>query len=43
MGLTCFYKTTVFDIYVLQMSAQYGEEVRPTNGWDRFISLGHPC
>jgi len=27
--------------YVLQMSLQYGE-CRPTNGWDRFGSLGHP-
>ena len=27
--------------YVLQMSPQYGE-LRPTNGWDRFGSLGHP-
>ena len=28
--------------YVLQMSPQYGER-RPTSGWDRFVSLGHPC
>ena len=27
--------------YVLQMSPQYGE-LRPTSGWDRFVSLGHP-
>jgi len=27
--------------YLLQMSAQYGER-RPTNGWDRFGSLGQP-
>ena len=27
--------------YVLHMSPQYGE-LRPTNGWDRFGSLGHP-
>jgi len=27
--------------YVLQMSSQYGE-LRPTSGWDRFVSLGHP-
>ena len=26
--------------YLLQMSSQYGER-RPTNDWDRFISLGH--
>jgi len=24
------------------MSSQYGE-LRPTNGWDRLTSLGHPC
>jgi len=24
------------------MSPQYGE-LRPTSGWDRFVSLGHPC
>jgi len=24
------------------MSPEYGE-LRPTSGWDRFISLGHPC
>jgi len=23
------------------MSPQYGE-LRPTSGWDRFVSLGHP-
>jgi len=28
--------------YLPQMSSQYGE-LRPTNGWDRFGSLGHPC
>ena len=27
--------------YVLHMSSQYGE-LRPTSGWDRFVSLGHP-
>jgi len=26
--------------YVLQMSPQYGE-LRPTSGWDRFVTLGH--
>jgi len=26
--------------YVLHMSSQYGE-LRPINGWDRFVSLGH--
>ena len=28
--------------YLLQMSPQYGE-LRPTSGWDRFVSFGHPC
>jgi len=28
--------------YLLQMSTQYGE-LRPTGGWDRSGSLGHPC
>jgi len=27
--------------YLLHMSSQYGERW-PTNGWDRFSSLGHP-
>jgi len=27
--------------YILHMSSQYGE-LRPTSGWDRFTSLGHP-
>jgi len=27
--------------YLLHMSPQYGE-LRPTNGWDRLASLGHP-
>jgi len=27
--------------YLLQISSQYGE-LQPTNGWDRFTSLGHP-
>ena len=27
--------------YILHMSSQYGE-LRPTNGWDRFGSFGHP-
>ena len=27
---------------LLHMSSQYGE-LRPTNSWDRFTSLGHPC
>jgi len=30
-----------FLIYIPHMSLQYGE-LRPTNGWDRFVSLGHP-
>jgi len=28
--------------YVLHMSPQYGE-LRPTNNWDQFGSLGYPC
>ena len=28
--------------YFLHMSPQYGK-LRPTNSWDRFTSLGHPC
>ena len=28
--------------YLIRMSSQYGE-LRPTNGWDRLASLGHPC
>jgi len=28
--------------YLLSMSSQYGE-LRSTNSWDRFVSLGHPC
>jgi len=27
--------------YLLHMSSQYGE-LRPTSGWDHFVSLGHP-
>ena len=27
--------------YLLHMSSQYGE-LRPTSGWDRLVSLGHP-
>ena len=34
-------KKLVKQQYVLQMSPQYGE-LRPTSGWDRFVSLGHP-
>ena len=34
-------KKLVKQQYVLQMSPQY--ELRPTSGWDRFVSLGHPC
>jgi len=32
---------TVKQQWVLHMSPQYGE-LRPTSGWDRFTSLGHP-
>jgi len=28
-------------LYLLHMSLQYGE-LRPTSGWDHFVSLGHP-
>jgi len=28
--------------YLLHMPPQYGE-LSPTSGWDRFVSLGHPC
>jgi len=33
-------KTLVKQQYLLHMSSQYGE-LHSTNGWDRFISLGH--
>jgi len=35
-------KQLVKQQYLLQMSPQYGE-LRPTTGWDRSGSLGHPC
>jgi len=34
-------KKTVKQQYLLHISSQYGERW-PTNGWDRFTSLGHP-
>ena len=34
-------KKIVKEQYLLHMSPQYGE-LRPTSGWDRFVSLGHP-
>jgi len=34
-------KKLVKQQYLLHMTPQYGE-VRPTSGWDRFGSLGHP-
>jgi len=34
-------KKLVKQQYLLYMSPQYGE-LRPTSGWDRFGSLGHP-
>ena len=34
-------KKLVKQQWVLHMSSQYGE-LRPTSGWDRFGSLGHP-
>ena len=35
-------KKLVKQQYALNMSPQYGE-LRPTGGWDRLTSLGHPC
>jgi len=35
-------KKLVKQQYLLHMSSQYGE-LRPTNGWDPFGSLGHPA
>jgi len=35
-------KKLVKQQYLLHTSAQFGEP-RPTSGWDRFVSLGHPC
>jgi len=35
-------KKIVKQQYLLHMSPQYGE-LRPTSGWDRSGSLGHPC
>ena len=35
-------KNLVKQQYLLYMSPQYGE-LRPTSGWDSFVSLGHPC
>ena len=35
-------KKLVKQQYLLHVSWQYGE-LRPTNGWDRLTSLGHPC
>ena len=34
-------KRPVKQQYLLQMSLHYGE-LRPTNGWDRLVGLGHP-
>jgi len=34
-------KKLVKQQYLLHMSLQYGE-LHPTNGWDWFVSLGHP-
>jgi len=34
-------KRVVKQEYLLYMSSQYGE-LRPTNGWDQLVSLGHP-
>ena len=35
-------KKLVKQQYLPHLSLQYGE-LRPTSGWDRFVSLGHPC
>ena len=35
-------KKLVKQQYLLYMSWQFGE-LQPTSGWDRFVSLGHPC
>ena len=35
-------KKLVKQQYLLHMFVQYGE-LQPTSGWDRFVSLGHPC
>jgi len=35
-------KKIVKQQYLLHMSPQYGE-LRPTSGWDRFVSSEHPC
>jgi len=35
-------KKLVKQQWLLHMSPQYGE-LRPTSGWDRFVSLGHKC
>jgi len=34
-------KKVIKQQYLPHMSLQYGE-LRPTSGWDRFVSLGHP-
>ena len=36
------WKKLVKQQYLPHMSLQYGE-LRPTSGWDRFVSLGHPA
>jgi len=35
-------KKLVKQQHLLHISLQYGE-LRHTSGWDRFVSLGHPC
>jgi len=40
-ALTDSRKNLVKQHYLLHVSSQYGE-LWPTNGWDRFVSLGHP-
>jgi len=39
--VSTFGKKLVKQQYLLHMSSQYGER-RPTNGWDRLVSLAHP-
>ena len=41
-ALSTIRKKLVKQKYLLHISAQYGE-LQPTSGWDRFVSLGHPC
>jgi len=42
VGLSTIGKKVVKQQYLLHIFPQYGE-LRPTSGWDPFVSLGHPC